>query len=277
MGYARPSDLVEALSLMAHRNWTVLAGGTDLYPATQAQTLHGDVLDISALPDLDGISETQDHWRIGARVTWTEIRKANLPPAFRALQLAAAEVGGIQIQNSGTVIGNLCNASPAADGVPALMILDAVVELASASEVRKMPLGEFLIGPRQTARRPDELVVAIHVPKTATGASGFLKLGARKYLVISIAMVAVRLDIRDGVIAEAAIAVGACSGVATRMLALEQALIGATIAEAAGRVDADTVAKALSPIDDVRADAAYRSEAAAELIRRTITQAGEQA
>ena len=177
LGYARPTDLDEALSLMADRSWTVLAGGTDLYPATQAQTLAGDILDITALPDLQGITEHADHWRIGARVTWTDIRRADLPPAFHALQLAAAEVGGVQIQNTGTVVGNLCNASPAADGVPGLLILDARVELASTTGTRTVPLADFLTGPRQTIRNPDELVTAILVPKPATGGIGVPEAG----------------------------------------------------------------------------------------------------
>jgi CO/xanthine dehydrogenase FAD-binding subunit len=208
----------------------------------------------------------------GARASWTDILRHDLPPAFDALKLAAREVGSIQIQNRGTIAGNLCNASPAADGVPPLMVLDAQVELASATGTRLLPLSDFILGNRQTARRPDELLVALRVPRASTeGASHFLKLGARRYLVISIAMVATRIALdEDGRIAEAAISVGACSAVAQRLRRLETALIGRQ--QGADALDAvsDCTFDELTPIDDVRASAAYRRRAAAEITRRAL-------
>ena len=142
---------------------------------------------------------------------------APLPPAFDALKAAAAEVGSVQIQNAATVAGNLCNASPTADGVPPLLTLDAEVEVWSAHTKRRMPLAAFLVGPRQTALHPTELVAAIHVPKASgAGQSAFFKLGARKYLVISIAMVAVRISVVNGNLRAAAIAMGSCAPVARR-------------------------------------------------------------
>lgn len=273
MGYARPTDLDHALDLIAGGGWTVLSGGTDLYAATTAPQLEGEILDISGLGDLRGISETTTHWRIGARTTWTDVLRADLPPAFRALQLAAREVGGLQIQNSGTLAGNLCNASPAADGVPPLLVLDAAVELASATGTRTLMLEDFLAGPRATALAEHELLVAITVPiSSAAGASGFLKLGARKYLVISIAMAAVRLVLRDARVETAAIAVGACSPVARRLRTIEERLTGQSLQSLTGLVTTDDVAAELSPIDDVRASASYRAEAAAELTRRVLHQ-----
>ena len=105
--------------------------------------------------------------RIGACTTWSAIRDAALPPAFDALRAAAAEVGGGQIQNAGTIGGNLCNASPAADGVPPLLALDAEVELASAAGTRRLPLAAFLRGPRRTDRRPGEMLTAVLIPAAA--------------------------------------------------------------------------------------------------------------
>ena len=274
MGYARPTGLDEALRLMAERPWRVLAGGTDLYPATTAQQLAGDVLDIGGLGPLRGIAETQTHWRIGGRTSWSDVLRADLPPAFDALKRAAREIGGVQIQNAGTVGGNLCNASPAADGVPPLLVLDAEVELASAAGRRTLPVAEFLTGPRLTARRADELLTAVLVPRrAAAGRSGFLKLGARKYLVISIAMTAVRLVTQAGRVAEAAVAVGACSATARRIPAVERSLAGrpADTTLAGAVLDAE-VAAGLAPIDDVRSSASYRAQAAAELIRRMLAQ-----
>lgn len=114
--YARPQTLEEAAVILRGGPRTVLAGGTDLYPQA-GQTLGGAVLDLTAIPDLMGFDDS-DGLRIGACTTWTQIAEANLPPSCHALQHAARQVGGRQIQNVGTIGGNLCNASPAADGVP---------------------------------------------------------------------------------------------------------------------------------------------------------------
>jgi CO/xanthine dehydrogenase FAD-binding subunit len=216
---------------------------------------------------------------LGARASWTDVLRRDLPPSFDALKLAAREVGSIQIQNRGTVAGNLCNASPAADGVPPLMVLDAEVELASATGRRLLPLADFILGNRRTARQPDELMTAVHVPKVSTeGASHFLKLGARRYLVISIAMVAARLAIEpDGRIGEAAISVGACSAVAQRLRRLETALIGRKAGPDALDAVAETAFDGLSPIDDVRGTALYRRQAATEIVKRTLATIFEKA
>lgn len=264
--YLHPATLQDALRALG-ADARLLAGGTDLYPATQNATLAGDMIDLTALPGLRGISQTPDGLRIGACTTWSDIAAAVLPPALAALQQAALQVGGTQIQNAGTLGGNLCNASPAADGVPPLLAVDAVVELASARGTRQLALSEFLQGPRKTARQPCEILTAILIPNTSlTGQSHFLKLGARAYLVISIAMVAVRLTSQNGKITSAALAVGACSATAQRLGAVEAALIGQPLGMAS--ISKEAVATALSPMDDLRATAAYRTHAAAELLRR---------
>lgn len=270
--YFRPDSLDDALAVLARGPVTVAAGCTDLFPATEAQTLPGDVLDITAVDALRGVSEDADGWRIGATTTWSELCAAPLPPAFDALKQAAREVGSVQIQNAGSVAGNLCNASPAADGVPPLLVLDATVTLRSArGGTRRLGLDAFLTGARRTARAPDELLTAIHVPLAAgAGSSRFLKLGARRYLVISIAMVAVRVVESGGLVEDIALAVGACSPVATRLHAQEARLRGLPVGALAGAVDPALIAAALTPIADMRADAGYRAEAAAELIRRAL-------
>lgn len=203
---------------------------------------------------------------------------ADLPASYEALKQAAREIGSVQIQTSATIGGNLCTASPAADSVPCLLALDAEVELARADQRRRMPLAEFLTGPRQTALASDELLVAIWISEAAEqGHSAFVKLGARRYLVISIAMVAARLAVEEGQIAAAAIAVGSCAPVAVRLAQLEAALLGQPLAEAARIVAANKAAitASLAPIDDVRASADYRLEAAAEMVVRAVVQAGQ--
>ena len=271
--YARPRSLDEALGLLAGSRWRVLAGGTDFYPALGAAPLRDDVLDITLLRDeLAGISEIDGHYVIGGLTRWADVVRAALPPAFDALRQAGREVGSVQIQNRATIAGNLCNASPAADGVPPLLALDAEVELRSQGCRRLVPLAAFIRGNRRTAISADELLTAIRVPKPAArGRSAFVKLGARRYLVISIAMAAARISVDgDGRVAAAAIAVGACSPVARRLRALEQDLIGKPAKETLGNAVEPRHLAALSPIEDVRGTAAYRVEAAREIVARAL-------
>jgi CO/xanthine dehydrogenase FAD-binding subunit len=272
--YLRPTSLDEALAALAERPWTMLAGGTDVYPARVGRWVGDDVLDVTGLPELQAIAISDALIRIPALATWTDVIRADLPPAFDGLKAAARAVGGVQIQHRGTVAGNLCNASPAADGLPNLMALDSRVELASATGRREVPVGEFVIGNRRTVRRPDELVTAIVVPgPDASARSAFLKLGSRAYLVISIAMVAVLVEQDDrGRISKARIVVGACSEVPQRIGAAEARLAGRalTVSLAEGITAADLAD--LSPIDDVRATAAYRRDAALTLVRRALAE-----
>jgi CO/xanthine dehydrogenase FAD-binding subunit len=231
------------------------------------------VLDLTGLTDLRGIREEEDQYRIGALTSWTDIAEAPLPAQFYCLQAAAREVGGRQIQNRGTIGGNLCNASPAADGVPALLALGAEIELLSRAETRRLPLSDFILGPRRIALRPDEIAAALLIPKPKGAAhSSFVKLGARKYLVISIVMAAGYLDVVGSRIAEARIAVGACSPVAQRLPALEASLKGEVAISNLARVVKPEHLVPLQPIDDVRATGDYRVEAALVVLRRLLAE-----
>ena len=269
--YLRPKTLDEAVVQLRMPGIQVLSGGTDFYPALGDRIAQEPVMDISGLRELRGISNDANYIRIGGLTTWTDVIQTPLPRCFDALKSAAREVGSVQIQNRGTVAGNLCNASPAADGVPPLLALDAEVELASNAGARRMPLAEFIVGNRKTQRRADELLTAVWVPRTLEDArSTFLKLGARRYLVISISMVAVVILVDAGKVAAARVAVGSCSVVARRMTALERELAGASIRDGLGaRVTPDHLAP-LSPIDDVRATAEYRRDASVTMVRRAL-------
>lgn len=270
--YLRPGTLSEACAALAASPAVLLSGGTDIFPALVDRPPPERVIDISALSELDGITFGPDGIRIGGRTTWARIAAADLPPCFDAVRAASREVGSVQIQNVATIAGNLCNASPAADGVPPLLILDAEVELASAAGCRRLPLGEFLLGNRRTARQAGEILTAILVPDPPGGGrSAFLKLGARRYLVISIAMVAAYLAVDDaGRITDARLAVGSCSAVAQRLPALEAALVGVPFADDLADHIREEHLGPLAPIDDLRATAPYRLEAARELIGRAL-------
>ena len=254
----------------------VLAGGTDLYPNHVGRPFGGSVVDIAGLTELCGISLLEGTVRFGALTRWTDIAVAALPPWFDGLRAAASQIGSVQVQNAGTVGGNLCNASPAADGIPPLLSLDASVELTSSAGGRVLALEHFLTGYRQTALRPEELLTAVLIPRSASddARSAFLKLGLRRYLVISVVMVAVVIEIDPHEqISEARVAVGACSPVAQRLRSLESWLIGKSIDDADVAVIREHL-DALSPIDDVRGTADYRRRAAAELLRRALQRCG---
>ncbi|OED40110.1 xanthine dehydrogenase [Chromatiales bacterium (ex Bugula neritina AB1)] len=278
MNYARPQKLEYALDLLRDSDWTILAGGTDFYPALAGQAPSFPVLDITAIPDLRSVSETSDEVRIGALATWTDVITSPLPPAFKALQQAGVEVGSVQIQNRATVAGNVCNASPAADGVPPLLCLDAQVELLSHRGARRVPLEKYIQGNRRTQCAGDELVSAIVVPRPSiTGTSAFRKLGARRYLVISIAMVAIRIEVASGRVESLSIAVGSCSEVAMRLPAAEKAIVGELASKGVEAKIEQQHLSALLPIDDIRSPASYRRHAALQLIRHTIASCIEDA
>ena len=275
VAFHRPDTLDEALAIRAARDVMVVAGATDVYPARVSRLAwgdptHQDLLDITGVAGLDRIEATADAWRFGCLVTWTDLARAELPAQFAGYQRAAREIGGQQVQNRATLVGNICTASPAGDGVPNLLVLDAMVELASRSGVRQVPIGAFIDGYRHTVCRGDEIVTALIVPKLDHARSDFRKLGARKYLVISIAMVAaVIVADAEGGLTDVRLAVGACSVVAQRLTALEHALLGVPLARAAAYVMPEHLA-ALAPIDDVRGSAAYRRASALTLVRDTL-------
>ncbi len=270
--YSRPRTLDEAVHVLTRQGGQILSGGTDFFPALGDRPAPDRVVDITGLTEIKGIAVEADYIRIGGLTTWSEVVAAPLPRCFDALKSAAREIGGIQIQNRGTIAGNLCNASPAADGVPPLLALDAEVELVSAAGRRGLPLADFIVGNRKTLRRPDEILAAVIVPRVLDDASSaFLKLGARRYLVISIAMVAalVKTD-AAGRVAQARVAVGSCSVTAQRLTALERALAGAPARAGLGALASAEHLAQLSPIDDVRATAIYRNQAALTLVRRAL-------
>ena len=228
------------------------------------------MLDVTAVGELSSIRRMPDRVDIGALVTWTEAIESGLPPWFDCVRLAAREVGGHQIQNRGTIAGNLCNASPAADGVPAFLVLNARVRLQHRGGAREIPLREFITGNRRTCLQPNELMTAIVVPSPASGArSTFLKLGARRYLVISIAMAGACLELRDGRVHDARLSVGACSEVARRLEGLEARLEGVPATDAPDMVREEDFSL-LSPLSDVRASARYRRQSARVLVRRAL-------
>ncbi len=270
--YTKPDSLNEVLEQLQSGSAILLAGGTDLYAdeAFKADNLH--LIDISSLSSLKTIERQLDGWWIGASVSWTKIVKTDLPPLFNGLKRAASMIGGRQIQNAGTIGGNICNASPAADSVPALLALDASVEIKNTNSSRMMKLDEFIIGRRKTTLQPNEMVTRVFIPDDGSAArSGFLKTGARAQLVISPIMVGgVLLADSLGVINSCRIVVGACSEVAQPLNDFNDRIVGLNLNEDLRLHLKDKDFATLNPISDMRADAAYRIDAAKSMTRRLV-------
>lgn len=273
MQFSNPKSLEEAYQILSDRAQKIIAGGTDFYPALGSSPVDFDVLDISQISSMRQVKKDQvGDLHIGALVTWTDIIDADLPDAFDGLKLAAREVGSVQIQNRATIVGNICNASPAADGVPPLLTLGAVVKIGSETGERELPLDSFILDNRRTALEPNELVIGLRIPSSNLASkSDFIKIGARRYLIISIAMIAIRIAVNsDNQISDIAISIGSCSKVAARLYGLEKALIGQNISDDLQPIVSDEHFSELSPIDDVRATKEYRIEACRELVLRIL-------
>ena len=279
-GYVAPLTVADAVRLVDEDERAIIAGGTDFFPALQRGKAPAGLVDVLKIGEMNGVLLNGSNWRIGGAATWTDLVEAELPPCFLALKEAACQVGSIQIQNAGTIGGNICNASPAADGIPPLLVLDASVEIASGKGRHVVKLGEFITGVRQVALPRGGILVAVHVPAiSGATASAFEKLGSRKLLVISIAMVAALISLdANGAVARARVAIGACSPVATRLAGLENDLLGRLPSELRGTdfVTSEHLSP-LSPIDDIRGSAGYRYEAVAELCQRAVRNAATRA
>ena len=271
--YYRPDKINDALYSLSKEKLTIAAGCTDLLPSTQQENLGNNILDISGIKSLRHISFENGFRKIGSGVTWTDLVENNeLPKCYDMLKECSLQIGSKQIQNLGTIGGNLCNASPAADGVPCLLSLDASIELLSVNGKRVLKLEDFIKGSRKTELQNNEILSAILIPKEAEiGRSSFLKLGARKYLVISIAMIACKLNLKKDVISEITISVGSCSAVAKRIKSLENLLIGKSIKDELIAIILNyNYENYLSPINDIRGTNTYRFKASKVLVKDTI-------
>ena len=270
--YYRPENINDAITTLSKAKLTIAAGCTDLFPTTQEDSLGSNILDISAIKSLKSITIEKEFRRIGSGVTWTDLENEELPNSYDMLKECSLQVGSRQIQNLGTIGGNLCNASPAADGVPCLLSLDASVELISTNGKRILKLDDFIKGSRNTELKKNEILSAILIPEKAErGHSSFVKLGARKYLVISIAMVACKINLDGDIISDIAISIGSCSAVARRLGELENTLIGKNVnSDLTQDIYNFDYKNHISPINDIRGTDAYRLEVAKVLVKNSI-------
>ena len=258
MDVLTPRSLEEALQIKGERPDAVpIAGGTDLMVELNFDRRRPDaMLNLGEVEELRGWSRENGTLRLGAGLTYTEAMEEPLRSLLPALAEASRTVGSPQIRNRGTLGGNLGTASPAGDALPPLLVGDAEVELASAGGSRRLPLDEFLVGPKRNALAPDELIVAVHV-RPSGAAQTFMKVGPRNAMVIAVCSLAVSVDRERG---ELRAAFGSAGPV--------PALVRAPLEEADGFPA--LVASAASPIDDVRGTAAYRRHALRVLAARGL-------
>ena len=277
MDFLRPSTLDEALAAKAeHPDAVPIAGGTDVMVELNFDVRRPPVLlDLGRVTELSGWTEDDGHVRLGATVPYTRI-VTELGDVLPGLAMAARTVGSPQIRNRGTVGGNLGSASPAGDAHPPLVAVGADVEVASVRGSRTIPAREFFTGPKKSALEPDELIVAVRVPKAA-GPQQFSKVGTRNAMVIAVCSFAVALDVAGKSVGTG---IGSAGPTPLRALEAEQFAAaelpwddtgsGEPLPENIARAFGELVGAAARPIDDVRGTAAYRRHALSVLARRTL-------
>jgi CO/xanthine dehydrogenase FAD-binding subunit len=278
----RPRNVAACLDLIAEPGVRILAGGTDLVvQAKEGVVAEAIWVDVSALEEIRGIEETPRDVRIGAATTHAEIVES---PVIRrrvpALPMACRWVGSPQIQNAGTLGGNLANASPAGDALPALWAADAVVHVRSRRGRRAIPVAAFMLGPRRTALKRGEMITQISIPKRpakkARSLGAFVKIGSRRSLAISKVMVGVHALAADGQgrpggrIVSIGIGLGAVAPTILRAREAERLVAGREVTPDIAAEAGALAAAAAKPIDDVRSTAAYRRRATAAAVERAL-------
>jgi CO/xanthine dehydrogenase FAD-binding subunit len=272
-----PGSLAEAYTLLAEQPHRPIAGGTDLMVQLAADVAEPPerIIDLWRLDELRGIEYDGYEVAIGALTTHAEVRhspvvRARLP----ALAEAAATVGAAQIQNRGTIGGNIANASPAGDTLPVLLAVDATFTLGSAAGERNVRASEFWVAYRKTAMRPDELLLRVGFPVELHRHTRFRKVGTRQAQAISKVVMALSYREDGGVWRDVRLALGSVAATPIRAKETESVLEGAAARESVADHAAAVLADELSPIDDIRSTADYRRTVSARVLHRLLREAG---
>lgn len=273
--YFAPDKLEEALTLLSDygSKATVLAGGTDLVPQINYHKSRPEVLLYIGNIGLEAFQQEGDALLVAGTAQTAKLinnswLQANAPSLVEAARLSGCDA----TRSVATIGGNLANASPSADLAPPLLAADARIKLASKAGVREVPIAEFFTGPGETVMKPEELIQAVIIPP-ASGNAVFRKLGKRKAMQCSVASVAVCLDMDGATCKAARIALGAMAPTPIRCPEAEKMINGKALDAAAITACAKQAVAESSPIDDQRATAWYRREAAVELVAQALAQA----
>ncbi len=273
-----PRTLFEAYEHLAAGPTRPIAGGTDVMVGITGELgpIPDRLLDLSRLEELRGISLEQGALVLGARATYTEIRRStacreHLP----ALVEAAATIGAAQIQNRGTLGGNIANASPAGDTLPVLLAADAMILVGGQRGEREIAAADFFVEYRKTALAPDELILQVRVPLPRGRSLRFRKVGTRRAQAISkVVMALAWQDLGSGGWKDVRVALGSVAATPIRARATEAVLEAARPTPEVADRAAETLAGELNPIDDVRSTADYRRMVAARILHRLLRDAG---
>jgi len=273
-----PTTLEEAYATIAGGGgWRPIAGGTDLMVQITGEIGPPPerVLDLWRLDELRSITIDDGALAIGALATFTDIRRSELcQEHLPALVAAAATIGAVQIQNRATLGGNVVNASPAGDSLPVLLATDAQFVLGSVSGERVVPAASFWPAYRQTARRPDELLLRVRIPLPLGRQMAFRKVGTRRAQAISKVVMALSWREDGGVWRDVRLGLGSIAATPVRAPQTEHVLEGAAPRREAADHVAATLAQEIEPIDDVRSTADYRRVVAARVLHRLLRDAG---
>ena len=276
-----PSSLDEAFSLLeTHRgDVKLLAGGTDLIPQMKMRRVEpGHIINLKRIPDLSGIKQYNGSIHIGALTRLIEIEKSKLiAEKVPLLTETVKAMASVQVRNLGTIGGNICNASPAADTAISLIALGAKAQFASSTGIRFVPIEDFFTGPSRTIMKYDEILTGISVPiKTENTGSSFIKIG-RVVLDLATVNAAVSLTLDGDLIRNVRVAIGAVAPTPLRLMVVEDYLVGKSpsfeVFEAAGELASEIV----KPISDVRSTAEYRKAVSKTIIMDTLDRASRQA
>jgi carbon-monoxide dehydrogenase medium subunit len=279
--YHCPDSLEEALKLLGGKGGrvAVLAGGTDLLvKAKQRGVEPSAVVSIRKIPSLALIEERSDGLRIGAAVRMIQLERSEVVRrAFPLLAEAVSAVGSIQIRHMATIGGNLCNASPAADGSVALLALDSTVHVAGPHRTRSVPLSEFFLGPGKTALAPNELLTGMSIPYLLPHTGTAFARISRTDMDLAKVNVATALTLDGEKVSGARVALGAVAPTVMRAAAAERVLVGGVPSDELLQKAAEEASKEARPITDVRSTAEYRRRLVSVLVRRTLVQARDRA
>jgi len=273
-----PRHLFEAYELLAAGPTRPIAGGTDIMVSITGELgpIPERMLDLSRVEDLRGISLEATSLVLGAHTTYTEIRRSALcREHLPALAQASATIGAAQIQNRGTIGGNIANASPAGDMLPILLAADAVILVGGQRGEREIPAGEFFVDYRKTALAPDELILHVRFPIPPGRELRFRKVGTRRAQAISKVVLALAWrDLGAPGWSDVRVALGSVAATPIRARATEAVLEGARPTQEVAELAAETLAGELEPIDDVRSTADYRRAVSARILHRLLRDAG---
>jgi len=280
--YAAPTSVEEAQALLASdADAAVFAGATDLVPQIRAGRPEPSVaIDLKKIDQLMAVSKSGGTWTVGAASPTSNLtRNADFTAELPGLSYAAGLIGSDQIQNRSSLGGNLCNGSPAADSVPAMMVNDARAVIAGSNGTRTIAVADVVTGPGQTSLGDDEFLVEIEVDEPAANTSdAYLRMIPRTEMDIAIVGAAARITVDDaGNCTAASIALGAVAPTVVRVPDAEAALVGGPITEESLAAVAAAASAACNPIDDKRGTIAYRKQVAGVLAKRVVTQAAAQA